>query len=165
MATVAAGFIRRTETDHRFTAYQRRFCANRFRGFNCNKNGIGIMSVNFNDMPAVGFKTLWRIVFEPAIDMTIDRNSIIIPEGDKLTQTQGTRQRAGLVGNTLHETAIPHKRIGVMVDNIMLVSVIFRCQRTLGNRHTDRIGNSLAKRAGGSLDSRRIAMFRMARRF
>ena len=45
-----------------------------------------------NHMPAVGFKTLGRIVGEPAFDVTIDGNTVVIPERNQLAQTQGAGQ-------------------------------------------------------------------------
>ncbi len=45
-----------------------------------------------HDMPAVRFKALSGVISEPAINVTIDGNTVVIIEGNQFAQLQRTRQ-------------------------------------------------------------------------
>ena len=62
----------------------------------------------------------------------------MIVEANQLAQP-GARQRADLVGDPLHQAAITHKDIGVVIDNLVVGLVELRGQRTLCNRRADGI--------------------------
>ena len=47
-------------------------------------------------MPAIGLKALRGIVSKPTLDLSIDRNTIIVVNGDQLAEAQCTRQRSWL---------------------------------------------------------------------
>lgn len=66
---------------------------------------------------------------------------------------------------SLHQTAIAHKHIGVVVNDVMARLVKLRAQRALGNRQTDGVRQTLTERPGGGLYARRVANLRMTRRF
>ena len=68
------------------------------------------------------------------------------------------------MGDSLHQAAIPHKRIGVMVDDRMAWTVELLSQERLSQRHANRVGESLTQRAGRGLDTGCDADLRMARR-
>ena len=44
----------------------------------------------------------------------VDRDRVVVPKHDELAEPQCTGQRAGLVRNTLHQTAVADKRVGMM---------------------------------------------------
>lgn len=69
------------------------------------------------------------------------------------------------MGDPLHQAAITHKDIGVVIDNLVVGLVELRGQRTLCNRRADGIRQPLAQRAGSGFNTRRIADLRVARRF
>ena len=129
-----------------------------------------IMAVDFgNDVPAVGFEPLRRVVVEPAhhiamaAHFAVDGNVVVVVEGNQLAQLHGTRQRTGFMGNTFHQTAVAQEHIGVMVDNVVARLVELTGQGAFGKRHADGIGDALPQGTGGRLDARRIAIFRVAR--
>ena len=64
--------------------------------------------------------------------------------------------------NALHQTAVAGERVGVVVDDIVSGTVELRRQRTLGQRHADRVGQTLAERPGRRLDTRRQSVLRVA---
>ena len=45
------------------------------------------MTIYFDNLPAVRLKTRLRIISEPAFDITIDRDAIVIIEEDQLAKT------------------------------------------------------------------------------
>ncbi len=76
------------------------------------------MAINIgNHMPAIGLEALWSIIAKPAFDATVDRNIIIIVKADQLTEAQRAGQRADFMRDALHQTAIAHEDIGMMIDN------------------------------------------------
>ncbi|SAD27441.1 Uncharacterised protein [Enterobacter hormaechei] len=89
----------------------------------------------------------------------------MIVEANQLAQPQSARQRADLVGDPLHQAAVTHKDIGVVIDNLVVGLVELRGQRTFGNRQANGIRQPLAQRAGSGFNARRIADLRVARRF
>ncbi len=82
-----------------------------------------------NNVPAVGFETHCGIVGEPAFNVTIDRNTVVIVERNQFTQLQRTRQRANFVGDAFHHAAVAHEGVGVVVDNVVTRTVKLRRQR------------------------------------
>ncbi len=89
----------------------------------------------------------------------------MIVEANQFAQPQRARQRTDLVRDPLHQTAIAHKDIREVIDNLMIRLVKLRRQRALGNRQPDRIRQPLTQRAGGGLHPRRIANLRVTRGF
>ncbi len=45
-----------------------------------------------NHMPAISLETLGGIVCEPALNVTVDRDAVVIPECDQLAKTESTGQ-------------------------------------------------------------------------
>ena len=51
------------------------------------------MAIDFlNHLPTVSLETRRRIIGKPALDLAIDRDPVVVPEGDQFTQPQGPRQ-------------------------------------------------------------------------
>jgi len=127
-------------------------------------NGGAAVAVHVGDhLPAVGFKALRGIVGEPALDIAVDGNAVIVVEGDELAQAQGASQGAGFVGNPLHEATIPQEDVGVVIHDGVVGPVEFGSQQLFGNGHAHRVGDALAQGAGGGFHSRGVAHFRVAR--
>ena len=64
--------------------------------------------------------------------------------------------------HAFHEIAVAHQPVGAMIDNIESGPVIARGKMRLRHGHAHPIGESLAERSGGDLDTRRQAAFRMS---
>ncbi len=73
-----------------------------------------------HDMPVVGFKTFGGIVGKPAFGFAINGDAVVIVKADQFAQSQRTSQRTHLMRDPLHQTAVAHKDIGVVVDNLMV---------------------------------------------
>ncbi|VTN11031.1 Uncharacterised protein [Raoultella terrigena] len=122
------------------------------------------MAVNAaHHVPAVGFETFSGIVGEPAFNVTVDGDAVVVIERHQLAQLQGTGQGARFVRNAFHHAAVAHERVGEVVNDIVARTVELRRQGFFSNRHPDRVGNPLAQRAGGGFNAGGIANFRVAR--
>ena len=124
------------------------------------------MAINLrNHLPAVGFKTLNRIVCEPAFNFTIDRDAVVIVEGNQFAQTQCTGQRAGFVGDTFHHAAVAQEHVGVVVNDFVAFTVELTCQNFLCQCHTDAVGDALTQWTRGGFDARCVTVLRVTRSF
>ena len=166
MNVVAALFVGRAKANHGLATNQRRTHIVGLRFSNRSFNGIGMMAVDFaNHLPAIGRKPLGRLVSEPAADMTINRDSVVVIKRDQFGQAPCTRQRTNFVGNAFHQATIAEEHIGKVIDDIKVRTIELLGEQLFRQRHSDRVGQSLAQRPGSSFYAGRIAKLRMARRF
>jgi hypothetical protein len=92
---------------------------------------------------------------------TVDGDAVVVEEHDETAKLQMPGEGNGLLADTLHEVAIRGEHVGVVIDEIVAELGV---EHTLGERHPDGGGETLAERPGRSLDARRHEIFRMARR-
>jgi hypothetical protein len=64
-----------------------------------------------------------------------------------------TSQRASLAGDALHQATIAEEGVSVVVDKLETVLVEDGAGVSLGNGQTDSVGDTLAKRTSGDLNS------------
>ena len=84
--------VRRTKTNDGLAADQRRLTGILARGLDGHLDLIGIVTIDIADhLPTVSLEALRRVVAEPAFYFTINRNPVVIVEGNQLAQTQGAR--------------------------------------------------------------------------
>ena len=69
------------------------------------------------------------------------------------------------MGDTLHQTAIAEKRIGVVVNNVVTGLIKLRGEDFFRQCHANSIGNALAQWPGRGLDTWRFAQFGVTRCF
>jgi hypothetical protein len=72
-----------------------------------------------------------------------------------------TGQRGRLGGHTLHQVTVTALDDDPVIDDAETLSVEPSGQKTLGHRHPDGIGHTLAERAGRHLDTRQQSPFGM----
>ncbi len=129
-------------------------------------DGNSVMAVDgADDVPAIGLEALGGVVGEPVFDVTVDGNAVVVVVGDELVELEGTGQRADLVADALHQTAVAEEHIGVVIDDGMAGLVELRGQHFFGQRHAHAVGDALAQRAGGGFHAGGVAHFGVARRF
>ena len=116
-------------------------------------------------MPLVGFETPAGILGESQIGASFNGDPVVVVQVDQVSQPEVTSERCSLRGDALHQVAIGHYRIDVIVKERKVRGIEARCKMPLGNGHTDPISEPLPERAGGRLDARRVAVFRVTRRF
>ena len=120
------------------------------------------MAINAtHNVPAVGFETCSGVVSEPALNVTVDGDTVVVIERNQFTQLQGTCQGAHFVRNAFHHAAIAHERIGEVVNDVVTRTVELRRQGLLSNRHTHSVCNTLTQRAGGGFYASGVAHFRV----
>ena len=165
MRLVQTSLVGRTLADHRLATDQRRLVG----AFGRCDRGIDsrhIMTVHIpDDIPAISLEPARCIVREPAPDIPVDRNTVVVVQRNQLVQLPGTGQRTGFVRNTFHQATVAQKDIRIVIDDIKTRLVEFGSQQLFSQRHTDRIGNPLSQRASRRIDTGRDMHFRMTRRF
>ena len=163
MGRFSALFVGRTEPDHGAGAYQRRPVGLGPCRVDRLLNLHGVMPIDAaDDLPAVCFEARRRVIREPPLDAAVDRNAVVVPERDQLAEPESSGQRAGLVRHAFHQAAIAEEHPRVVVDHLVAAPVEAVAQHLLGQRHTDRVGNTLPKRPGGGLHPGGLAKFRVA---
>jgi len=65
--------------------------------------------------------------------------------------------------DTFHHATITQKHVGIVIDDLVARLVEFRRQQLFRHRHSHCIGDTLAERAGGGFNTRRVAVFGMTR--
>ena len=161
-----ARFVRRAEANGGTADNQGRFVLHALRFLNRFFYRFRIVAVNLvHHVPVIGLKAFCRVVGKPALGFPVDGDAVVVIEANQLAEPQRARQRADLVGDPLHQAAVTHKDVGVVIDNLVVGLVELRGQRTLGNCQADGIRQPLAQRAGGRFHARCIADLRVARRF
>ena len=126
---------------------------------------LGIVAVDLGDhFPAIGLEAPRGVVGEPARDPAIDRDPVVVVDRDQLAELERAGQRAGFVRDALHQAAVAHEHVGVVVDDREPGPVVALREQLLGQRHADRVGEALAQRAGGGLDRGMLAGLRVSGR-
>lgn len=81
---------------------------------------LRIVPVNvMHDMPVVGFKTFGGIVGKPAFGFAINGDAVMIVKPISLPSPSVPASEHTSC-EILHQTAVAHKDIGVVVDNLMV---------------------------------------------
>jgi hypothetical protein len=118
-----------------------------------------------HNMPAVGFEALRCVVGEPAFNVAVDGNAVVVPEGDQLAEAQRAGQRAGFVRNAFHQATIAEEGVGVVIDDFVARLVELGSQHLFGQREADGVSDALAERAGRGFNARRVTKLGVTRCF
>ena len=111
--------------------------------------------------PAVGLEALLDVVVVGQLGGPVDRDVVVVVEGDEPTQTEMAGERARLWETPSHEAAVAGHHVGVVIAHLGAEAI---AHHALGDRHADRIGEALAQRPGRHLDARSVEALGMARR-
>ena len=150
-----AGAVRRALADARLAAHQHRLVGRLgLRDGTIQRREVVSVDIA-QHRPAIGFEAARRVVGEPPLHVAVDRNAVVVVEGDQLVQLPGAGQRAGLVADAFHQATVAEEDIGSVIDHRMAGAVELVGQQLLGQRHADGIADPLAERAGGGLDAGR----------
>ena len=125
-------------------------------------HGSKVMAVDAGRLPARCLKTLELIGGVRERYRPINRNVIIVPEHDQLSELHMPGHADGFLRDTLHKTAITRDDIGVVINKVFAIG----CAK-VGFRHRepDRICDALSERACCRLNARRMAIFGVTSRF
>ena len=114
---------------------------------------IGVTLLDVLNVPAVSLETLHNILGEGTLGVTVDRNVVVVVDGDQFTELQVTGHGSGLGGNTLHSATITEEGVGEVVDELETWLVEGGGGVSLGNGKTNSVGETLTKRTSGDLDT------------
>jgi hypothetical protein len=78
---------------------------------------------------------------------------VVVIDGNEVAQLQVASHGGGLGGDTLHGATITEESVGVVVDKVKAGLVEDTSSVSLGNGQTDGVGETLAKRTSGDLDT------------
>src|SRR6185437_11973884 len=108
---VAPLLVRCSPADDGPAANHRRTGGLRARRADSRDERFRVMPVDMrHDMPTIGREALRRIVGEPTLHLAVDRDAVVVIEGDELTEAERTGQRAGLVRDSFHQASIARTR-------------------------------------------------------
>ena len=131
-------------------------------------DGFHIVPVDVGDhLPAVRLEAPAHVVGEPLLDLAlvgVDRDAVVVVDGDQLAEAQRAGERAGLVRDAFHHAAVAHEDVGVVIDDRVVGAVELGGEQALGERHADRVRDALAEGPGGRLDTRGAAALGVAGR-
>ncbi len=165
MRLLRAFLVRAAEADHGLAADQCRTLDLAARGVDRQLDFVRIVAVDVaHHLPAIGLETPGRIVAEPAADVAVDRDAVVVVEHDQLAETERSGQRAGFMADALHQAAVAGEDVGVVIQQREAVTVEGRGQQALGDGEADRHAEPLTQRTGGALDAVRVLVLRVAGR-
>jgi hypothetical protein len=78
---------------------------------------------------------------------------VVVVNGNQVAELQVTGHGGGLRGDTLHGTAITEEGVGVVVEQLIAGLVEDTTGVGLGNGETNSVGETLAKRTSGDLNT------------
>ena len=106
-----------------------------------------------HDVPAVRLEPHADVVAVGQLGVAVDGDVVVVVDADQLAEAEVAGERGRLVADALHEAAVAGDDEGVVVDQVVAE---LGAQAALGDRHADRVGETLAERAGGDLDARGV---------
>lgn len=119
--------------------------------------------VDGHDMPAIRLVPLDNVLSEGAVGVAVNGDLVVVPDRDEVTELKMTSERASLARDTLHQATITEEAVRVVVDDREIGLVEDGSGVGLGHSKANCVGDALAKRAGGDLDTRRIVSLGMTR--
>lgn len=102
---------------------------------------------------------------EPAADVAVDRNAVVVVDRDQLIEVPDTGKRADFVADAFHEAAVAQEHIRAVVDDREALAVEFRAEELFGERHADAVRDALAERPRRRFNARSHMHLGMARGF
>ncbi len=124
-------------------------------------DGAVVMAVDHLGRPAGGLEAHHLIAGLGDGRHPVDGGVVVVKQHAQAVQFEAAGQRDGLVADAFHQAAVAGDDPCAVVHQIVAIT---RVQMTLGHGHAHRGGDALAQGAGGRLDARRVAVFRVARR-
>ena len=115
-------------------------------------------------MPAVRLEAGRDVLGPGHRGRPVELDVVVVVEHDQLLEPEVAGQAGGLGRDPFLEVAVRRDHVGPVVDDRMVRPVELGGQAAFGDGHADGVGQALAERAGGRLDTRRQAVLGVARR-
>ncbi len=117
------------------------------------------------DVPAVGLVARAVVLpVERKRGRAVDRDPVVVVADDQLAEREVARYRRRFLADALHHVAVGADHVDVVVDDLVGGSVEAVREETLGDRHSDGVGDALPERPRRHLDAGRVAALGVARR-
>ncbi|GJE40924.1 hypothetical protein AEGHOMDF_0083 [Methylobacterium soli] len=114
------------------------------------RDGLDIVPVRVEHLPVGGAKAGPDILRDRQVGAPVIGDAVVVPQEDQLAEAQVAGERDHLVGDALHQAAVAHEGVAVVVDEI---PPELGGELRLGHRHADRVGDALPEGPGGRLDA------------
>jgi hypothetical protein len=114
-------------------------------------------------VPTVGIEALRHVLGKGHGGRAIELDVVVVVQDDQLAQAQVAGKAGRLRGDALLEVAIAGDHVRPVIDDRAAGAIELRPEPALGDGHADRVREALAEGAGGRLDARCQARFRMPR--
>ncbi len=115
---------------------------------------------DLHDVPAVGAEAFGDVVGVGELGGAVDGDVVVVVDDYELAEVEVACEGAGLVAHTFHEVAVGGHHEDVVVAHRRAE---LGAQSSLGHRHADRHGETLAEGTGRDLDAGRVLHLGVAR--
>ena len=130
-----------------------------FRGFDRGINRLGIVTVDFLNMPARRLEALHLVGAVRQLNSAVDGDVVVVPQNNQLAERVTTSKTDGFLADTFHQAAVACDHIGVVIHQLAAVlgALHFLC-----HGKTNGVGDALAQRTGGGFHRIDEEVFRVA---
>ncbi len=159
MHLLGAGLLGRAEADGGLGGDQGRLVG---RGLGREQGlfeGVLVVAIHFDGVPADGLEAGDLVGAVGVGDLAVDGDVVVVPDDDELVELEVPGQRDGFLGDAFHQAPVTGQHIGVVVDD---VGAELGGELGFGDGKADRIGQALAERTRGGLDTGGMAVFGVA---
>ena len=160
MRLLRAGLGGEAEADDRAAGDHRGPVRHRAGGDDRLADRVRVVAVDLEHVPAGGAEAPDLVVGDREAGRAVDRDRVVVPEGDEPAELEVAGERDRLLADALHQAAVAQEDVGVMVDEVVPEPGV---HDALAERHADRLGHALAQRARRQLDAVGVAVLGMAR--
>ncbi len=112
-------------------------------------------------VPAVGLVTRADVLGHHHLDLAGQLDVVVVVEGDQPAEAPVAGERRRLGGHALLDVAVAGDHERVVIHDLLVGAVEARGHHALGERQAHRHRETLAERARGGLDPRRVLALRM----
>ncbi len=105
------------------------------------------------DVPPVALEALDHVVGQRELGLAVDADVVVVVDVDEPTEPQVAGEGGGLVADALHQVAVAADHVGVVVAHLGAEP---GPEPALGHAQAHGVGEPLAQRPGGDLDSRGV---------
>ncbi len=156
--------VRAAVADMRARHDQRRSILDGACGGQRRIDGRHVLPVDPLHVPAVGFEARADVLRKCEVRRRGERDQVRVVEHDQTTEPKGAGERRRFRGNPFHHVAVAGEDIGVVVHDIVAMTIEGRRQPPLRDRHADAVAEPLTERSRGDLDAGRAPALRMTGR-
>ena len=161
MRRFAAFHVRSAFTDLRLADDDRRLALRDTGHFDGGADLLHALSVDLDDVPAVGRETRADVFRQSDLRGTFDADAVVVIEKDQIVQFHVTGQSASFMRGAFHDAAVAADHINFLVKQAV-ASADGGLELLHADRHTDGGREAGSQRASRHFNALRVAVFRMS---